>query len=91
MVDLEVRPLTPVTGAEILRVDLRDDLDDATIAAIRSVLVDRRVVFFRDQHLTDAEHLPRPGTRRRRSEMAASPGIVRERMVGSWTKSGAAA
>jgi alpha-ketoglutarate-dependent taurine dioxygenase len=41
MVDFDVRPLAPVIWAEIHGVDLGHDLDDVTIAKIRSILVDR--------------------------------------------------
>ncbi len=54
---LEVRPLSGSTGAEIDGVDLREPLSDDTVAAIRAALLEWRVVFFRDQHLTQAQHL----------------------------------
>jgi taurine dioxygenase len=53
----EIRPLTATIGAEIHGVDLREELDDATIAAIRRALLDHLVVFFRDQCIDDAQHL----------------------------------
>lgn len=56
-VDLDVLPLSATIGAEIRGVDLRDDLDDATVAAIRQVWLDRKVVFFPGQDLDPAEHL----------------------------------
>jgi taurine dioxygenase len=49
---VEVTPLSQHCGAEVVGVDLTD-VDDATVAAIREVWLDRGVVFFRDQHLTD--------------------------------------
>lgn len=52
---LEVRPIAGALGAELLGVDLRADLDDATVAAIRRAFLDHLVVFFRDQALTPAE------------------------------------
>lgn len=54
---IEVRPLTGVIGAEIHGVDLRDDLDDATVDEIRSALDDHLVIFFRDQKMEAADHL----------------------------------
>ncbi len=54
---LEVRPLSGRTGAEIDGVDLREPLPDDTVAAIRSALLEWKVVFFRDQHLTQAQHI----------------------------------
>jgi len=53
---LDVRPLSGTIGAEIRGLDLRD-LDDGTVAAIRQVWLERRVVFFPGQHLDPAEHL----------------------------------
>lgn len=53
----EVVPLSGTIGAELRGLDLRRDLDDDTIAAIRSVWLDRKVVFFPGQHLTPEEHL----------------------------------
>ena len=56
IVDLDVVPLSGTIGAEIRGLDLRD-LDDATVAAVRRVWLDRKVVFFPEQHLEPAEHL----------------------------------
>lgn len=55
--DVSVRKLSPMIGAEISGVDLRDDLDDATIAAIRQALLDHKVIFFRDQDITAEQHI----------------------------------
>ncbi len=55
-VRLEVTPLSPTIGAEIRGVDLHD-LDDDTIAAIRGVWLERKVVFFPGQHLDADEHV----------------------------------
>jgi taurine dioxygenase len=55
--NIEIRPLSGHTGAEILGVDLRDRLDDATIASIRSTLLQWKVVFFRDQNIGHAEQI----------------------------------
>ncbi len=53
----EVVPLSGTIGAEVRGVDLRRDLDDRTVAAIRRVWLERKVVFFPGQHLTPEEHL----------------------------------
>ncbi len=53
---LDVRPLSGSIGAVIEGLDLRD-VDDATVAAVRRVWLDRKVVFFPRQHLTPDEHL----------------------------------
>ncbi len=55
-VRLDVTPLSATIGAEIRGVDLRD-IDDATVAQIREIWLDRKVVFFPGQHLTAEEHL----------------------------------
>jgi taurine dioxygenase len=52
---LELEPLTATIGAEVRGVDLADDLDDETVGAIRSALLDWKVLFFRDQHGLDRE------------------------------------
>jgi taurine dioxygenase len=54
---LEVKPLTAIIGAELSGFDLREKLDDDAVAAIRRALLDHLVVFFRDQPLTDEQHL----------------------------------
>lgn len=53
---LDVVPLSGTIGAVIRGLDLRR-VDDATVAAIRRVWLDRRVVFFPGQDLTPEEHL----------------------------------
>jgi len=53
---LDVRPLAGRIGAEILDVDLRS-LSPEQVTAIRSTLLKWKVVFFRDQDLTQAEHV----------------------------------
>ena len=54
---LESRPLSPAIGAEIHGVDLREDLDDATISDIRAALLTHKVIFFRDQDITIEQHI----------------------------------
>ena len=51
--DLDIRPLSPLIGAEIHGVDITRPLDDQTVAAIRAALNTHHVVFFRDQDLDD--------------------------------------
>jgi alpha-ketoglutarate-dependent taurine dioxygenase len=53
---LEISPVAGRIGAEILGVSLSDDLDGATVAAIRAALIRHKVIFFRGQHLDDAAH-----------------------------------
>jgi taurine dioxygenase len=49
---LDVRPLNPVIGAEVLGLDLSRSLDEPTVTAVRAALVEHHVVFFPDQDLT---------------------------------------
>ncbi|MDM0078817.1 TauD/TfdA family dioxygenase [Variovorax sp. J2P1-59] len=55
--DIDLRPLTGHIGAEIHGLDLRRALGAPTVAAIRAALRQWKVVFFRDQVLTHAEHV----------------------------------
>src|SRR5205823_10868579 len=54
---VQITPVTAAIGAEISGVELRDDLDDTTVARIRQALLDHLVLFFRDQELDDDAHL----------------------------------
>src|SRR5260370_7668250 len=48
---ISIRPLAGAIGAEIAGVDLAQDLNAETIAAIRHAWLDHLVIFFRDQDL----------------------------------------
>ena len=52
-----VAPLNPRIGAEIDGVDLRETLPDETIAEIRRALLTYKVIFFRDQDITQEQHI----------------------------------
>jgi taurine dioxygenase len=54
---MDIRPIAGALGAEILGPDLRQPLDAGTVAAIRGTLLDRLVIFFRDQDLTPDQFL----------------------------------
>jgi taurine dioxygenase len=54
---LKVAPLTPTIGAEISGIDLAEEQDDATIGEIRDALLAHKVIFFRDQDITPAQHI----------------------------------
>jgi taurine dioxygenase len=56
-VSLDVRPVAGHIGAEIHGIDLGADLDEATIAGIRSALLRWKVVFFREQSIGHAEQV----------------------------------
>ena len=52
-----VAPLSPRIGAEIEGVDLRERLADETIVEIRRALLTYKVIFFRDQDITQEQHI----------------------------------
>jgi taurine dioxygenase len=56
-IGLDIRPMSGHTGAEILGVDLSTPLDAAVVAEIRAALLRWKVVFFRDQDITQAQHI----------------------------------
>ena len=55
-VQLDVEWLSGSIGAVIRGLDLRD-LDEETVAAVRQVWLERKVVFFPGQHLDPDSHL----------------------------------
>jgi taurine dioxygenase len=54
---LEIRPIAGALGAEIAGVDLSEELDNGTIAAIRAAWLDHLVIFFRAQSLSPERFL----------------------------------
>jgi taurine dioxygenase len=54
---LDVRPMTPAIGAEILDIDLGDASIGERIPEIRAALLQYGVIFFRDQKLTQDQHI----------------------------------
>ena len=54
---LDIRPLTPAIGAEILGIDLGSTDIAARIPEIRAALLSHGVIFFRDQGITTAQHI----------------------------------
>ena len=60
---IDVRPIAGSLGSEIGGVDLSRPLDDATYTAIRRVLVERQVIFFRDQAITPEQQIALSRTR----------------------------
>src|SRR5262245_21048336 len=53
----DIAPLQPNIGAEISGVDLTRPLDPAVRDGLRAALLAYRVIFFRDQDMTHAEHI----------------------------------
>jgi taurine dioxygenase len=54
---IDVRPLSGHTGAEVHGIDLRQPLAPEVLAQVRATLLQWKVVFFRDQDLTPAQHI----------------------------------
>ncbi|HET9728446.1 MAG TPA: TauD/TfdA family dioxygenase [Acidimicrobiia bacterium] len=54
---IKVEPWTEVIGAEVHGVDLRTPLDEQLRDEIRRALLEWKVLFFREQHLTAAQQL----------------------------------
>src|SRR5579883_821824 len=54
---LEVHPVTPVIGAEVTGIDLRQPLDAATVDQLKQAINHWKVLFFRDQEITDEQFL----------------------------------
>jgi taurine dioxygenase len=53
----EIRPLAGALGAEIAGVDLSEELDSDTVAAIRAAWLEHLVIFFRGQSLSPGRFL----------------------------------
>ncbi len=53
---IEVRKLTPHIGAEILGIDLTEELEARTFELVREALLENLVIFFRDQEITVEQH-----------------------------------
>ncbi|MDX1933500.1 MAG: TauD/TfdA family dioxygenase [Capsulimonadales bacterium] len=54
---LTISPVTPVIGAEVSGIDLRQPLDDFTIDQLKNALHQWKVLFFRDQPISDQDQL----------------------------------
>jgi len=54
---IQLAPATPVIGAEVTGVDLRQPLGARTVAEIQQALDDWKVLVFRDQHISDEDQL----------------------------------
>jgi alpha-ketoglutarate-dependent taurine dioxygenase len=55
--DLRFHPVTPLIGSEVTGIDLRDELDPATVARLRAALLRHKVLFFRDQPIDDVQQI----------------------------------
>lgn len=57
MSPIEIVPLTAAIGAEVRGIDLHEPLTDGDVQRLRRALLDHLVLFFRDQPLSDEEHV----------------------------------
>lgn len=57
MTNIVVKKRASALGAEIVGVDLREELSDEAVATIRQAWLDHLVLVFRDQHLTHEQHI----------------------------------
>ena len=53
----EVEPIGPTIGGEIHGLDLTKPLDPATARALEDALIERKVIYLRNQHITPAQHV----------------------------------
>ena len=53
----QLTPYSPTIGGEISGIDLRQPLTDDQVEGIRAALLDRKVLFFRDQNIITDQHL----------------------------------
>jgi len=56
-VPFEVEPIGPTIGAELHGLDLTKPLDPDTFAYLEETLIDRKVIYVRDQHITPTQHV----------------------------------
>ncbi|MDA1099843.1 MAG: TauD/TfdA family dioxygenase [Proteobacteria bacterium] len=54
---IQITPYSPTIGGEVSGIDLRQPLSDHQVAGVRAALLDRKVLFFRDQDITTEQHL----------------------------------
>lgn len=55
--NIEIRPLSGALGAEILGIDLAEDLSEGVFAKIRQAYHNYGVIFFHEQNLTPERHI----------------------------------
>src|ERR1700744_6203063 len=85
--NLQVVDLTPYIGTEVCGLDLSKQIDTATIAALRRVWLDRTVLVFRGQKLSQqdlvrfAKYFGEIGERGRSTDVFPSVGVLPEIML----------
>ena len=58
---IDVRPLASAVGAEIAGLDLAEPLAPPALATVKRALAEHGVIFFRDQSLTETQHIALAG------------------------------
>ena len=53
---IEIKPIASACGAEILGIDLSQDLDSQRLSEIKRAFHENLVIFFRDQKITEDQH-----------------------------------
>ena len=56
-VNFDIEPMGPTIGAEIHGLDLSRQIDRETADALEEALVDHKVIYARDQHISTAQHV----------------------------------
>lgn len=54
---LDVQPIAGAMGAEVLGVDLSEELDEPTFGEVHQALLDHGAIFFRDQDITPSQQM----------------------------------
>lgn len=57
MMKFDIEPLSPALGAEIKGLDLRNDVDDETVGALRDAWLDHLMLLFRGQDLSESNQV----------------------------------
>lgn len=71
--DLEVKPITPICGAEIVGVDMTKPIEQSMVEKIDRLLRERKVLVFREQFGVDAHDLARFASHFGKPETAPHP------------------
>ena len=53
----EIEPIGPTIGAELHGLDLREELGKTAFAALEAAVIEHKVVYARDQHITTAQNV----------------------------------
>lgn len=79
---IEVTPLSSACGAEISGVDLREELDEATVSAIKTAWNENLVIVFRGQSITQEQQLRFAARFGRLGERRQAPKAIASRTEG---------